>query len=269
MALIDTLGTGVSALQSFTTGLDTVANDIANINTTAFKGSSTSFADTFSGAGVQVAATNQNFVQGSLSTTGVSTNLGISGNGFFIVQNAAGTTQFATRDGGFTINSSGYLVNSQGYEVMGLTGGSGSSAPSTVGPIRLNQSPPSALQSVSISSNGNVVESYADGSEATTNQVLLQNFVNPDLLVSQGGNLYSNLSGAAPVSGSLTLSSTSNTPGGSGLGTVESGTLEQSNVDLTQEFASMITMQRAFEANSRLVTVSDTILQDIINLKQP
>jgi flagellar hook protein FlgE len=268
MALIDTLGTGVSALQSFTTGLDTVANDIANINTTAFKGSDTSFADTFSGQGVQVSQTTTNFSQGSLTTTGVSTNLGITGNGYFVVQDPATTAQYATRDGTFSFNSSGYLVNSEGYEVMGLTGGQGSTLPSTLGPIRQNQTPPTGttLQSVSISTSGNVVETYSDGSQATTNQVLLQGFTNPSALASAGNNLYTNLSAAGPLTGAL---SAGNAPGSSGLGTVEAGTLEQSNVDLTQEFADMITMQRAFEANSRLVTVSDTILQDIINLKAP
>ena len=253
MALIDTLGTGVSALQSFTTGLDTVANDIANISTTAFKGAATSFADTFSGAGVQVESTNTNFSQGSLTTTGVNTNLGISGNGFFIVQDPNSSAQYATRDGGFTFNSSGYLVNSQGYEVMGINGGSAA-------PIRLSQSPPAALQSVTITSTGGVVESYADGSQSTTNQITLQNFTNPSLLSNQGGNLYGNMAGAGPLSSPVD-------PGSSGLGTVQAGTLEQSNVDLTQEFADMITMQRAFEANARLLTVSDSVLEDIVNMK--
>lgn len=267
MALIDTLGTGVSALQSFTTGLDTVANDIANINSTAFKGSATSFADTFTGAGVQVSGTTTNFSQGSLSTTGVSTNLGISGNGYFIVQDPATGAQYATRDGTFSFNSSGNLVNAQGYEVMGMTGGTSSAAPSTLGPIKQGTPPTGTeLQSVSISTSGNVVETYSNGSQATTNQVLLQGFTNPSQLTSAGENLYSNLSAAGPLTSTL---SATNAPGSSGLGSVEAGTLEQSNVDLTQEFADMITMQRAFEANSRLVTVSDTILQDIINLKQP
>jgi flagellar hook protein FlgE len=268
MALIDTLGTGVSALQSFTTGLDTVANDIANINTTAFKGASTTFADTFSGAGVQVSATTTNFTQGSLVTTGVNTNLAISGNGYFIVQDPTTSAQYATRDGTFSFNSSGFLVNSQGYEVMGLTGGAGTTLPTSLGPIKEGTPPTGTqLQSVTISNSGAVVETYSDGSQATTNQVLLQNFTNQTALTSVGGNLYTGLTAAGPMTS--TLAGTTNSPGSSGLGTLLAGSIEQSNVDLTQEFASMIEMQRAFEANSRIVTVSDTILQDIINLKQP
>jgi flagellar hook protein FlgE len=261
MALIDTLGTGVSALQSFTTGLDTVANNIANIDTTGFKGADTSFSDTFSGAGVQVASTTTNFDQGALTSTGVPTNLGISGNGYFMVSDPTGT-QFATRDGTFSFDKSGNLINQQGYNVLGIDGK----------PIAVAQTdaliPASpgtgTLESVSISTSGAITAAYSDGYSAAVATVGLQNFTDPSQLTNMGNNLYSNLTAATP-----TITSGLGTPGVSGLGTTQSGSIEQSNVDLTQEFANMITMQRAFEANSRLVTVSDTILQDIINLKQP
>jgi flagellar hook protein FlgE len=268
MALLPTLTSGVSALQSFSQGLDTVGNDIANVDTTAYKSQSTSFADTFNGVGVQVSGTPTDFSQGTLSSTGTPTDLGISGNGFFIVEDPATGNQYATRDGQFTINSSGFLVNEQGYEVMGLTGGTGSAAPATLGPIALGTPPTGAqLQSVTIGTSGNFVESYSDGSQVTTNQVLLQNFTDPSQLTNQGGNLYSNLSAAGPLS--ATLAGSTNTPASNGLGSIEAGTLEQSNVDLTTQFSNMITLQRGFEANARLVSVSDQILQDIVNLKTP
>lgn len=268
MALLGTLTSGVSALQSFSAGLNTIGNDIANVDTTAYKSQSTSFADTFNGVGVQVSNVSTDFSQGALSTTGNPTDLGISGNGYFIVEDPATGDQYATRDGQFTVNSSGYLVTAQGYEVMGLTGGSASASPTTLGPIKLGTPPTGTqLQSISIGTSGNFVETYSDGSQATTNQILMQNFTDPSQLVSEGGNLYTNLAAAGPMSSSLAAST--NTPGSQGLGTIEAGTLEQSNVDLTTQFANMITMQRGFEANARLVTVSDQILQDIVNLKQP
>jgi flagellar hook protein FlgE len=271
MALLGTLTTSVSALDSFTTGLDTVGNNIANINTTGFKGSDVSFADTFSGVGTQISSTTQSFTQGALSTTGNPTDLGISGNGFFIVQDTTSGASYATRDGQFTFNAKGYLVNAQGMEVQGLTGGaqvvgSSTNAPSTAGPIRLNQTPPTGtqLESVAISTNGDVIETYSDGSQLITNQILMQNYQDPQQLISQGNNLYTNLSAAGPTNGGTapTLA-----PGGSGLGTLQAGTLEQSNVDLTQQFSNMITLQRAFEANARMITISDTILEDIVNMK--
>jgi flagellar hook protein FlgE len=267
MALLNTLTSAVSALDSFTSGLNTVGNDIANVDTTAYKSADTSFADTFNGVGVQVSGVTTNFGQGALSETGNPENLGISGNGYFIVQDPATGDQYATRDGQFTVNSSGFLVNEEGYEVMGLTGGTASAAPATLGPIKLGTPPTGTqLQSVTIGTSGNLIESYSNGAQITTNQILMQNFTDQSQLVSNGDNLYTNLTAAGPIS--TTLSAADNTPGSAGLGSIESGTLEQSNVDLTQEFSNMITLQRAFEANARVLTTSDTILQDIVDLKQ-
>ncbi len=264
MSLLGTLTSSVSALDSFTTGLDTIGNNISNINTSGFKGSSVSFADTFSGLGTQVSSVSTSFAQGALSSTGNVTDLGVSGNGYFIVQDPANPgTYYATRDGQFHFDSGGSLVNQQGYQVMGLAG----SSLSAEGPIKLGTPPTgAALQSVSIDTSGKVVESYSDGTTATTNQVLLDSFTNQASLISLGNNLYTNLTGAGGTApGALTAAL--NAPAGGGLGTIQSGTLEQSNVDLTQQFSDMITMQRAFEANARLVTISDTILEDVVNMK--
>ncbi|HZZ58454.1 MAG TPA: flagellar hook basal-body protein [Opitutaceae bacterium] len=272
MALLGTLTSSVSALDSFTQGLDTVGNNIANINTTAFKGSSVSFADTFSDLGTQVNSTTQNFSQGSLQTTGVTTDLGISGNGYFIVQqpttSGAAPNQYATRDGQFTFNSAGNLVTQQGYQVMGLVGGSATSTPTgTYGAITLGTPPTGlSLASVAIDTSGNVIATYNDGSTATVGQVLLQNFSDQSQLQSVGGNLFTNMGEAGPLTTGTTLT-TANAPGQNSLGTIQSGTLEQSNVDLTQEFSNMITLQRAFEANSRMITISDSILEDVVNMK--
>jgi flagellar hook protein FlgE len=298
MPLISTLTTGVSALRSFSKGLEVIGNNIANVNTTGFKSSSVSFADTFSdtlrasapstgttsdqsavqvGTGVQVASIKASFTQGALTSTGNTTDLGISGNGFFIVKDGSGN-QFATRDGEFRIDDKGYIVTSDGYKVQGLTGGSQATPvtdASTVGNLQIGQNIPTGLQlkSVSIDTGGNVLESYSDGTTAATNRVLLQNFSDPSALMKQGSSLYTGLQAAGPISGSSGLvlgdvTNGSNDPGKNGLGLVQSGTLEQSNVDLAQQFSDLITIQRSFQAGSRLITVSDTVLEDIVNLKQ-
>ena len=124
MAYLGTLNTATSALQSFSQGLNDVGNNIANVNTTAYKATTASYSDTFSGLGVQVTTNSTDYTQGSLVTTGVPTDLAISGDGYFLVQTVpstpGGTAQlFATRDGKFTLDSNGYLVNSLGYQVMG------------------------------------------------------------------------------------------------------------------------------------------------------
>ncbi len=97
--------------------------------------------------------------------------------------------------------------------------------------------------------------------------VLLMDFRDPTALVKEGANLYSGFD-AAGVVGTINLSAANNTPGSYGLGTIQGGSLELSNVDLTEQFADMITTQRSFQAGSRIITVSDDILQEVVNLKR-
>ncbi len=289
MSLIGTLTSGVSALRSFTKGLEIIGNNISNVNTTGFKGSSVSFSDSFSntmrssapssasssnlsatqvGTGVKLAQISAKFTQGALTTTGLNTDLGVSGNGFFLVSNPADNQVFATRAGNFRIDDQGYLVTSQGYRVQGMTGGTALAAPGTFGGIRLGTPPAGTeLTSFSIDRGGNLVEFYSNGSSITTNQVVLRSFRDTSALVKQGDNLYTGFT-AAGIIGPTTPTSAANSPGSNGLGAVEAGTLELSNVDLTEQFAQMITTQRSFQASSRLITVSDQVLEDIVNLKR-
>jgi flagellar hook protein FlgE len=289
MSLIGTLGSGVSALRTFMKGLEVIGANIANVNTTGYKAAEAKYADSFSnimqrsspssatasntpstgiGTGVVLAGVNTNFSQGSLASTGKDTDLGISGNGFFHVKNVIDGTEYATRSGDFRWDDQGYLVSPQGFRVQGATG----AGLGTVGDVKLG-TPPAGTQrqSVSIDKAGSVVEFYSDGTSATTNQVLVQSFTDPAALVKEGNNLYSGMIAAGPIgaaANSSALQTTVNKPGTNGLGSVQSGTLELSNVDLTDQFANLITTQRSFQAGSRLVTVSDTVLEDIVNLKR-
>lgn len=286
MSLIGTLTSGVSAMRSFTKGLEVIGNNISNVNTVGYKSSQASYSDSFSntlrgsapsngstpnmsstqvGTGVRISGIASNYGQGGLTTTGVASDLGISGNGFFRVVNSVDGQEYASRAGNFRFDDQGYLVTSDGYRVQGLTG----VPPTSVGDIRLNQTPPAGtqLQSYSIDRLGNVVEFYSDGTSVTTNRLLLQSYSDPSALQKVGNNLYTGFSAAGAVGG-VALSAANNAPGENGLGTIESGTLELSNVDLTEQFANMITTQRSFQASARLVTVSDTVLEDIVNLKR-
>jgi flagellar hook protein FlgE len=289
MSLIGTLGSGVSALRTFMKGLEVIGANIANVNTSGYKSSQATYVENFSnilqrsspsslaasnspaigiGTGVGLAGVNTNFNQGSLASTGKTTDLGISGNGFFRVKNVFDGTEYASRAGDFRWDDQGFLVTQQGFRVQGATG----AALGTVGDIRLG-TPPAATQrqSITIDKSGNVVESYTDGTSATTNQVLIQTYTDPAALVREGNNLYSGLSAAGPVGAAANdpaLQAAVNKPGTNGLGSIQAGTLELSNVDLTDQFANLITTQRSFQAASRLVTVSDSVLEDIVNLKQ-
>lgn len=285
MALIGTLTSGVSALRTFSKGLEVIGNNIANVNTTGYKASSATFSESFSntlrgsapssgtvssqsgvqvGTGVQLSSIASNFSQGALNSTGNVYDLGISGKGFFIVQDATGGTQYATRDGQFRKDDNGYLVTQSGLRVQGLTG----AGLATVGDIQIGAALPvgAELQSVSFDTAGNIVESYSDGTSATTGRIQLQNFSDTSALMKEGSNLYAGLTAAGPIGGGVLAGG--NDPGAAGLGNIQSGTLESSNVDLTQQFSDLITTQRSFQAGARLITVSDTVLEDIVNLKR-
>lgn len=292
MSLIGSLTSGVSAMRSFTKGLEVIGNDIANVNTIAYKSSNVSFADSFSntlrssapssgtasnqsamqvGTGVEISQISTDFTQGALSGTGLNTDLGISGNGFFLVKDPASSTLYATRAGNFRIDDSGYLVTTDGYRVQGAINGAAGSpptAPSGFGDIKLGTPPTgAALKSWSIGSDGGLTEFYSDGTSVTTNRLMLQTYRDTSALVKQGSNLYTGFD-AAGIVGSTTPTPAGNTPGTQGLGSIKAQSLELSNVDLTNEFASMITTQRSFQASSRIITVSDSVLDDIVNLKR-
>src|SRR3954462_6937305 len=155
MALIGTMGSGVSALRSFSKGLEVIGNNIANVNTTGFKSADAKYADSFSnillrssptppggagsntpptqvGTGVQLAGITTNFAQGALSTTGKDTDLGVSGAGFFRVRDVANGREFATRAGDFRLDDQGYLVTQQEFRVQGLSNGATSYVPTDV-----------------------------------------------------------------------------------------------------------------------------------------
>jgi flagellar hook protein FlgE len=274
--MLSSLNTAVSGLQQFQEEINVIGNNIANVNTTGFKESRVDFEDTLSlavgggsasnqvGTGVTTAAIRTNFSQGTPESTGVNSDLAISGQGFFVVSNTATKAQYATRAGDFHLDSKGYLVTNDGLHVQGYndTGLSGigdiqidaTGAPSTAGTD-------ATVKSWSIDNTGKINVTLNDGTQFVRGQILLQNYSNPGALVKEGANLYSAGTDAGPLAA---LSP----PLTKGLGQVQSGYLEMSNVDLTTEMAGLITAQNAFQANARVITTSDQILQEIANLKR-
>jgi flagellar hook protein FlgE len=277
MSLINSLSSSVSALKAFTEGLDVIGNNISNIDTTAYKASKTSYSDSFSdtlqassnssgtaamqvGTGVQVSGINTDFTQGTTVETGSVSNLAISGNGYFVVDDAASGANYATRDGMFSFNSTGSLVNAQGYQVLDDAG-------AAVSVANCKNSAGTAITysnatSVTIDPDGTVTAYDSAGTVYTGQKVGLLGVANQGNLLKRSNNLYDFSATGATLAANL------GTPGTGSLGQMESGRLEQSNVDLTTQFADMITTQRSFEAASRLVTISDTILDDIVNMKR-
>ena len=274
--MLNSLSSAVSGLDSFQQDMDVIGNNIANINTDGFKAARVNFADAFGdslagkgglqvGTGVYDQAITNNWTQGAVNATGVNTDLAVSGSGFFVVKDPVTGTQFVTQDGSFSVNTSGYLVTAGGQQVQGYA----DAGLSTLGSIKIdatgapaNAAPGATVASFAINSQGQVNVTLTDGTIFTRGQVLLQNFQDPQALVNQSGNLYSNQANAGP------MTATPSAPGSNGLGQIQSGYVEISNVDLSAEMANLITAQRGFEANSKIVTTSDEVLQTLVNMKR-
>jgi len=266
MALLNSFNSGVSAVKTFGKSLEVIGDNIANVNTTGFKTSRVTNQDNFSqtfqkssagvdgvgsvnpiqiGSGTSIASVSQQFTQGVLSTTGGPADLGISGKGFFKVQDADATT-FYTRAGDFRMDDDGFLLTPGGLNLMGAAG-----------PIKIDPKG-GTLESYRINKDG-TIDAYYSGTTAPSKAVAtiqLSSFANPNALLRESQNLLSDFSGAAGVTDPDLTSD------------IIQGTLELSNVDLTQQFSDLIVAQRAFQAGSRVITVSDSVMEEIVNLKR-
>ena len=287
--MLRALTSGVSGIQQFQNSLDVIGNNIANSNTIAFKSARTDFADAFSqtlqvssasssgsgqagmqvGSGVTTSAVKNVFTQGALNRTGVGTDLAIDGDGFFMVKDPVSGVQYATRAGDFHLDGNNYLVTTKGLRVQGFE----VAASGTRGDIRIDAAtapatvtPGSIMSTFSINKDGSVWVNMSDGTSFQRANLLLQRFSDPQALLKQGDNLFSGIGAAGPLGG--TASPQSELPNTLGLGAIQSSSLELSNVDLANEFANLITAQRGFQASARIITTSDEILQELVNLKR-
>jgi flagellar hook protein FlgE len=273
--MLRSLDSAVSGMQQFQQEMDVIGNDIANVNTVGFKGARVNFADALSqtlqgagpagtmqvGEGVVTDSITNSFIQGSINPTGTVTDLAISGEGFFVVRDSVSGQQYATRAGNFSVDTQGNLVTTNGMRVQGYS----DAGLSTIGDIRIdNTGAPggstSPVKNFNFSSDGKLSVTLQDGTTFTRGQVLLQGFTSPQSLLKEGNNLYSGLAQAGPLAQLAA-------PQTNGLGELQSSALEMSNVDLASEFAEIITAQRAFQANARIITTSDEVLQELVNLK--
>jgi len=282
--MIQSLFSGVSGMLANQTEMDVIGDNIANANTDGYKSSDANFESSFEqvtsaatannpvglevGLGVNVGSTSTNFTQGVFQTTNVPTDMGINGNGWFTVQTVGGTN-LLTRDGDFVEDSSGYIRTPDGAYLMGVTGTTPPTTPTAGTPPDKIQIPATItgtggtatpVVSFAVDSTGAITATGQDGSTATIGFVTLQSFSNNNGLVDLGNNYYQ----YAAAAGTNQYYQASQ----AGAGTIQTGVLEASNVDLSTEFADMIIAQRGFEASARVITVSDDMLQTVTNLKQ-
>ena len=255
-----TAASGMSAQQM---NLDNIANNLANSSTTGFRGSRLQFQDLMYqsviapgsaataqttvpdglqiGLGTRVASTEMLQTQGDAVNTGNPLDVMIQGQGFFQVQMPSGEIAY-TRDGSFHLDQNRTLVTANGNQLQPTI---------TI---------PADALTINIGSDGTVSVTEPGQTQASqVGTIQLANFPNPGGLTALGGNLFTptTASGQAVVG----------TPGGAdGLGTIQQGMLEQSNVDVVDQFIQMILTQRSYESNSRVVQAADEMLQNLNNM---
>ena len=261
MRALDIAGTGMQAQQ---TNVEVISNNIANLSTTGYKRSRAEFQDLIyqnlrrvgsnssdsgsivpSGAqvglGVKTAAIYRINEQGNLQQTSNSLDLAVQGDGYFQVTLPSGDTAY-TRDGTFSLSPTGEIVTADGYVVQ----------PGITVPVNAT--------AVTIDTSGEVQATIpGQTAPALVGTFQLANFPNPSGLDSQGGNLLI----ATAASGNAVTGN----PGAPGFGTTMQGFVETSNVNVVTEITNLITAQRAYEMNSKVITASDEMLSTLTNLR--
>ncbi len=256
------LFTGATGMTAQQLNLDVIANNLANVNTTAFKRSRVDFQDLLYqtlrapgavsaegleipsgiqlGHGVGVASITKVFLQGSFTQTGNSLDLAIEGDGFYQITLPDGEIGY-TRDGSFKLNRDGTIVTADGF------------------PLEPEVTIPEDAVNITVGNDGTISVTLSDGTTDELGQIELARFINPAGLLSQGRNLFRE----SEASGDPILS----VPGEEGAGTIRQGFLESSNVSVVDEIVQLIITQRAFEVNSSVIRTSDEMLQTANNMR--
>jgi flagellar hook protein FlgE len=276
----------ISGLKMHQSMLDVTANDIANVNTIGYKGSRTTFTDQLAqlqsaatapaaggiggrnpgqiGLGVQFGSIDNVMGGGALQATSNVLDLAVQGDGWFRIKIAGpadienvtaepGADAF-TRAGNFTRNAEGFLVTQNGGFLLGSKDG----APAYI-------KVPNGASGMTIGGTGEVTYVPSSGGPRESAGFLtLAKFANEGGLERASTNLWR----VSAASGAEVLGDNGGLPGSPGFGTVVSGVVEMSNVDLASEFTELISAQRGFQANSRVISTADEMLQDLVNLKR-
>ena len=257
---------GLTGLNTHMKGMEVISNDVANVNSVGYKQEEITFQELLQRLGVGVSAIIKDFTNGSLMQTDVSSNLAVSGNGFFVVADpaaAAGNVEY-TRAGDFIMEydpgtGTTYLVNSSGDRLRGVMGGTPDATGLTSADLT-DIALPAGTTAFKIGTDGTITASVNGNEPQIIGRVAIATFENNHALQMQKNGLYTAMAEAGPQP----LAN----PGSSGVGQIYQGYIEQSNVDLSREFTEMILSQRGFQANSRSITTSDEMLQEVLNLKR-
>lgn len=247
------LWSAVTGMRAQEMSLDVISNNLANVNTTAFKNSRVRFQDMLYeslvipgaagadgevvgvqvGHGTRVAGVTRGFQQGALVETGKALDFAVEGQGFFEILLPDGQSAF-TRDGNFAVNAAGEIVTSDGYRVVGI------------------DSIDTGTTEITISRDGSFT-AIVNGTSVEKGRVTISRFLNPEGLRSLGQNLYQETESSGAAQTGLV-------PGENGVGGLAQRYLERSNVNTATELVNMITTQRAYEATSKAIRASDEMM---------
>ena len=283
--MIASLHNGVTALKSLTQGLQVLGNNISNVNSLGYKSSRANYSDNFylhlndaesgadgvpsnniqqHGTGVHVGSVSSDFTQGTIEITGLDLDLAIqgealpNGGGFFEVADPVTGELFYTRAGAFESTVDGFVVTRDQfkYQLQGLDG-----------PLVVAPQDGETLLARRVEQDGKInLVVNKDGADQVrgSGQIKITNFLSPQYLRRTGNGFYSN----GQVGQNIAGINDNVVPSSGANGKLKQYALELSNVDLTSQFASMISHQRSFQAGSRVVTTSDMILTEAVNLKR-
>jgi flagellar hook protein FlgE len=298
--MMKALYSGVSGMRSHQTKMDVIGNNIANVNTNGYKSQRTTFRDVYYqqvknpgapsddasvvrggtnssqvGYGAQVGSVDTIHTMSGYAPTNKSTDLYINGEGFFMVQDASGN-KYYTRNGAFNFDSDGNLVDVNGNVVLGVLGtdigvidGTTKELTGTITPINIKKDPADTnynyYKNITINGDGTISaydEAETDPTQSikTIGQIAIANVPNPEALVLQGNSYYTESNNTGEI--------VSYEAGLGGTGNIVTGGLEMSNVDLANEFSDMIVTQRGFQANTKIISVVDQMLEELVNLKR-
>jgi len=264
--------TSLNGLKNAQTSLNVISHNIANGETNGFKKSRVEFADIVAGSaysnpkliqgvGATVEAIQQNFALGPIEQTGSALDVAINGDGFFSTVNAGTGQTYYTRNGSFSLDGAGYIQDSSDnrLQIFASNGTGGFATTPSSAQIPATNGAGAQFAGVSVGGNGDVVASYADGTNTVVGRVALASFVAPGGLKQVGSSNWV----TTGLSGTATLGQ----PGNGQYGELLSGALERSNVDIAEELVGLITAQRDFQANAKAIDTATQISQTIINLR--
>ena len=262
--------TSLSGLKNAQTDLNVISHNLANAETMGFKKSRAEFADIVAGSaftnpkmiqgiGATVETITQNFAIGPIEQTGSALDLAISGDGFFTTKSADTGQVLFTRNGSFTIDENGMIQDGSGNILQMFAPGADPLVDAPVDAVVPATNGTAPFAGLTVDKDGSILASYADGSNVTIGTVALASFISPSGLKQVGSSNWQ----ATGLSGTPGYG----TPGDGSYGSLLSGAIERSNVDIAEELVSLITAQRYFQANAKAIDTATQISQAVINLR--